>query len=164
MSRSYTSSPPGAFVACSGTFFIIIIIFFLFLLSFKAHQIYETPVSTAGIVPLHGAVTWFWHNFQLVCLYRELRKEGWMLFSLPLYASLGMEPRPQVMYTHIVPWWGPRWCRHFNSRVTIGLAVPLWHVTTDWELGCNEPQVPWSCAVLCSSAWCKVGGHGRLFP
>jgi hypothetical protein len=95
------------------------------------------------------------------------RTQKWRLsglFSLPLYASLGAEPRPWVTYTHIVPRLGPRQHRLCNGHITASLAVPLWHVTADWELRCNQPQVPWNCAGLFPPALSEVGGHGRLFP
>jgi hypothetical protein len=63
---------------------------------------------------------------------------------LPLLISLGAEPGPWVVYTHVVSRWGPRRHSRPSGRVTAVVAVPSWRVTADWELRCNQPQVPWS--------------------
>jgi hypothetical protein len=41
---------------------------------------------------------------------------------------------------HVVPQKDPRWHRHSDSRITIGLAVFLLLVSADWKLQCNEPK------------------------
>jgi hypothetical protein len=49
---------------------------------------------------------------------------------------------------YVVPCLGPRWHRHSNGCMTVGLAVPFLCVTTDWELQCNQPRIPCSCVGL----------------
>jgi hypothetical protein len=81
---------------------------------------------------------------------------------LPLLISLGVEPGPWVMHTRVAPRWGPRRHSRLSGRVTAVVVVPSWHVTADWELRCNQPQVPWShegiCACMVSSGEPWGGG------
>jgi len=55
---------------------------------------YKICLTSKDLTYLHGAIPQFWCDFQFVCLYRELKNEGLADFSLLLYASLGVEPRP----------------------------------------------------------------------
>jgi hypothetical protein len=63
---------------------------------------------------------------------RKSRLRG--LFSLPLYTSLGAEPRPLVMYTHVVLRNRSRRRNHSDSCV----AVQPWRVIANWKLWGTE--------------------------
>jgi hypothetical protein len=65
----------------------------------------------------------------------DLRGEGWVDPSHCFYVQVQVRR--------------PRWHRHSDRHMTVGLGGPFWHNTTDWELWCDQPQVPWSCVSLC---------------
>jgi hypothetical protein len=78
------------------------------------------------------------------------------LYSLPLYASRGADPRPHVVYLHVVPRIGAS--RHNLSDDRAALTCYRW-------LG-NQPQVLWTYVRLFSSVPCRLGvvagcPHGR---
>jgi hypothetical protein len=47
------------------------------------------------------------------------------IFTLLQHASTHVEPGPYVMHTHVMLCSGPRWHRHLDGCMTVGLAVLL---------------------------------------
>jgi hypothetical protein len=95
----------------------------------KAHYVYETPVSPAGLFSISPLLSHGFGTSSNLCVWTENSemKVEWTLLTAPVCKS-----SPDQV-TYVVPRKGPRRHIHCDCHVTVGLAVSLWCVTTDWE-------------------------------